>query len=283
MIDEHAATEPMWEDDNDLRCHPQEEAEEKNLDKYLYTRVCVCLSEFFFLFIETKKMENCVFGLIKRSFFISSFLDYWPTTRCTEAYTHTHTPCSILHSIDLKWHMFWTKYIANTNVNFIKLNWKFFFLVPFKLSDLFLNRSWWWWWWWWVNTHTWNRNRKISISYSRDQIIACWLFWFVGDRLTGGIPCRSHPSLDIIVLRQHYADVVVAACESVRKKRIRKWVKYVSTCREDVISLFFPFFRCYYLFAKKLTSQHSTAHWAKAGTPLCRRYSTSKYHKTLAL
>ena len=128
MIDEHAATEPMWEDDNDLRCHPQEEeAEEKNLDKYLYTRVCVCLSEFFFLFIETKKMENCVFGLIKRSFFISSFLDYWPTTRCTEAYTHTHTPCSILHSIDLKWHMFWTKYIANTNVNFIKLNWKFFF------------------------------------------------------------------------------------------------------------------------------------------------------------
>ena len=42
----------------------------------IYTRVCAYVDRNFFFFIETKKMENCVFGLIKRSFFISSFLDY---------------------------------------------------------------------------------------------------------------------------------------------------------------------------------------------------------------
>lgn len=136
MIDEHAATESKWEDDNDLRCHPVERG--KNLDKYLYTRMCVCLSEFFFSSLKVRKWRIVCSGSLKDhfSFRLFSTVDRQPDAQ-KHSYIHT------LFNLTLNWlgmthvSFFLNKNICNTNVNFIKLNWKFSF-VPFMSSDLCL-------------------------------------------------------------------------------------------------------------------------------------------------
>lgn len=146
MIDEHAATERKWEDDNDLRCH-------FDVLINIYTRVGISIGIFFPSLIESKKMKNwmCVCSASLKDHF--SFCLFSTVDRQADAQKHTSTPCSILQSIDLKSHMFWKR---KETMNILQFSFAFN-LTQRHVCDLSSS-----YWWWWVNTE--NKIRNLSIG-----------------------------------------------------------------------------------------------------------------------